>query len=225
MKIKMIACEVMKEELLSIDSVHSIDYEFISMGLHLYPKKLHKELQAVIDRSQGYSKVILSFGLCGGAARDLKAANCPLIIPRVHDCIPVLLGSKKRYEDLKAKERGTFYLTKGWMIVEKNILTDHERICKKYGEKKAQSILARTYDSYRQVLFIHTGCAKEEASLKESRQIAELIQVSHCTTEGDQTYLHKIINGPWDEADFINIEPFQVVQEEDFGIGVKKCTD
>jgi hypothetical protein len=174
MTVKIIACEVMKDELLAIKSDEHVEYEFISMGLHLYPKKLHKELQNILDRSLGYSKIILAFGLCGGAARSIKSSDSPLIIPRVHDCLPILLGSKKIYEYFSNEEKGTFYLTGGWMITEKNILSEHQRICEKYGEKKALSILSRMYDSYKKVLFIHTGCAEENISLLQSRQIADL---------------------------------------------------
>lgn len=147
MSVKIIACEVMKEELLAIKPREQVEYEFISMGLHLYPKKLHQELQSILDRSLGYSKIILAFGLCGGAVRDLKAAHTPLVIPRVHDCVPILLGSKHIYEQIHNEEKGTFYLTCGWMITEQNILSDHQRIVGKYGMKKALSVLERIYHS------------------------------------------------------------------------------
>jgi hypothetical protein len=218
MTIKIIACEVMKEELLSIKSNQLIEYEFISMGLHRYPKKLHNELQNILNRSLGYSKIILAFGLCGGATRNLTAADSSIIIPRVHDCLPILLGSKKKYEYLSNQERGTFYLSCGWMITEQNILSDHQRICEKYGEKKALSILSRMYDSYTKVLFIHTGCLEEEIILQQSRQIANLLNLSYHTVHGDSTYIQKLVNGPWDEEDFAYIPPLGVIEEELFGI-------
>ncbi|WP_052218204.1 DUF1638 domain-containing protein [Thermincola ferriacetica] len=49
------------------------DVEFVSMGLRLHPAKLHREVQAVLDRITGYSLVILGFGLSGGALRGIKA--------------------------------------------------------------------------------------------------------------------------------------------------------
>lgn len=41
MTVKLIACEVMKEELLAIKTQCDIEFEFISMGLHLHPEKLN----------------------------------------------------------------------------------------------------------------------------------------------------------------------------------------
>jgi len=219
--VKIIACEVMKEELLGIKENQDIEFEFISMGLHLHPKKLHRELQRLLDQAVGFDKVILAFGLCGGAARDLKASDSPLIIPRVHDCIPVFLGSRKRYDQFSKEERGTFYLSCGWMITEKSILSEHQRIVEKYGEKKAVRILSQMYNSYQRVLFIHTGCQEEEDSLRESRKIAELLALRHETVQGDSAYINKLVNGPWCQDEFIHIAPYETVQEEQFRIGAK----
>jgi len=218
MTVKIIGCEVMKEELLAIEVNEQVEYEFISMGLHLYPKKLHQELQQIIDQSIGYSKIILAFGLCGGATRSLIASSSPIVIPRVHDCLPVLLGSRTRYEQCSQQEKGTFYLSCGWMITEKNILSEHQRICEKYGQKKADRILARMYDSYKKVLFIHTGRSEEGVTLQQSREIAELLHLTHETVQGENIYLHKIVNGPWNEEDFAYIPHQGTIEEEIFGI-------
>ena len=142
MTLKIIACEVMKEELLRIPCHQPVDYEFVSMGLHLHPDKLRLELQRLLDSAQGYEAVVLAFGLCGGAARDLQSPHAPLIIPRVHDCIPLLLGSQEAFRCCSAEETGTFYLSCGWILTERNILSEHRRVREKFGEKKAAAILA-----------------------------------------------------------------------------------
>lgn len=222
MCIKIIACEVMKEELLSIKPKFDVEYEFVSMDFHLYPEKLKKELQSIIDRSTGYSRVILTFGLCGGATKDLRVTDSILTIPKVHDCIPVLLGSKEIYERVSQEEKGTFYLTCGWMISEKSILSEYKRISEKYGVKKASNVYSRIYGSYKRVLFIHTGCQRENESLAQSNEIANLLNLDHQITKGRIEFIEKIVNGPWDTDDFINIEPFGVILEEDFGIGVSE---
>jgi len=218
MTVKIIACEVMKEELLAITPKNQVEYEFIPMKLHLYPQKLHKELQDILDRSLGFSKIIIAFGLCGGATKNLKASDTPLIIPRIHDCLPILLGSRAAYEHFVTEEKGTFYLSCGWMITEKNILSEHQRVCEKYGEKKALRVLDRMYDSYKKVLFIHTGCTEEEITMQQSKEIAELLKLRYDTVQGNDAYLQKIVNGPWDEDYFAHIAPFDLIEEELFGI-------
>lgn len=218
MTVKIIACEVMKEELLAITPNYQVEYEFIPMKLHLYPQKLHKELQDILDRSLGFSKIIIAFGLCGGATKNLKASDSPLIIPRVHDCLPLLLGSRAAYKHFVKEEKGTFYLSCGWMITEKNILSEHQRVKEKYGDKKALRVLDRMYDSYKKILFIHTSSTEEETTMQQSRQIAELLKLNYDTIQGNDAYIKKIVNGPWDEDDFANIKPFELIEEELFGI-------
>lgn len=104
MPIRIIACEVMKEELLAVTPATKVEFQFISMGLHIYPEKLGAELQHMLDGSKGYERVVLAFGLCGGAARNLKTVDFILTIPRVHDCIPILLGSNERLKRFGRKK-------------------------------------------------------------------------------------------------------------------------
>lgn len=213
MTIKIIACEVMKEELLSVAPIDDVEFEFVSMGLHLYPEKLGRELQNIIDRSIGYSRIVLAFGLCGGALSNIQASNCILTIPKVHDCISIFLD----YDDkIFEKEKGTFYLSCGWINSEKSILAEHQRIKEKYGEKKALRILSRMYDGYKKVQFIKTGCFNEKKNLIKSKEIAELLNLTHEIVEGNNNFIEEILNGSYKGNKFINISPFDIVKEEYF---------
>ncbi len=218
MTVKIIACDVMKEELLTIKPNHQVEFQFVSMGLHLYPEKLQQELQDILAGSPGYSRIILAFGFCGGAVKNLRASDCLLTVPLVHDCIPLFLGSKQVYEGLQEENKGTFYLTGGWLEGEKTVLSEHRRLCDRYGEKKALKVLAMMYDSYRRLLFLHTGHPREEENLVKLGEVAQLLNLSLEKRQGSRRYLEKIVNGPWAEEDFINIPPGGVVDEGDFGI-------
>lgn len=216
MKRKVIACEVMKEEILAIGSPADVEFDFVSMNYHLHPKKLAKELQNIIDRSIGFNRIILAFGLYGGAAKGLKANNCILTIPNVHDCISIFLYSGQGYVRDFEKERGTFYLTRSWMVTENSILLEHEKIVERYGEEKALRILKRMFDDYKKVLFIKTGSSLEADAIGKSREIAKLINVKHEIIEGKKAFIEKIINGPWDDMNFVNVVPGETLKEEYF---------
>lgn len=213
MTVKIIACEVMKEELLRATEGSISDIEFISMGLHLHPEKLGEELQRILDGLVGYSRVILAFGLCGGATKNLKAVDFILTIPKVHDCIPLLLGSKARYETFRLEEKGTLYLSCGWLNGERAILSEYDRINKKYGEKKATAIFSRMYSGYCRVLFIRTGSESEDQLLTQSHKIANLLGLNHQITEGEISFIQRIFRGPWDTNDFINVPPGESIDE------------
>lgn len=221
MTIKIIACEVMKKELLSIKQTLDVEYEFISMNLHLYPEKLRREIQCIIDRSTGYSRIILAFGLCGGAAKGLVATDCILTIPKVHDCISIFLDSGKLNEGVYKKKIGTFYLSCGYMNSEKSILSEHTRIKYKYGEVKALKVLKRMYEGYDQILFIKTGCCSEKADIQKSGEVAKLLNLNYNTIKGSNSYIEGIVKGPWNNDKFINISPFGSLKEDDFNTYIK----
>ncbi|MGD0489084.1 MAG: hypothetical protein ABSB94_18090 [Syntrophorhabdales bacterium] len=42
MRLQVIACEVMKEELLAATADNGLDFEFVPQGLHVHPEKLNK---------------------------------------------------------------------------------------------------------------------------------------------------------------------------------------
>lgn len=216
MTLKMIACEVMKEELLAVSKGLDMELEFISMDFHLYPEKLKGELQGILDRSIGYKRIVLAFGLCGRAIHQLKTADYVLTIPRVHDCIPLLLGSKERFEQCRLEEKGTFYLSCGWALGEASILSSFQRHCHRFGKKKATGILRRMYEGYNRILFIHTGHSREKECLQISHDIAQLLQLSCQTTQGTAEYLEKLVKGPWEGEDFVHVPPYGAVDEMEF---------
>ncbi|MDR3542923.1 MAG: DUF1638 domain-containing protein [Desulfosporosinus sp.] len=216
MTLKIIACEVMKEELLAVASGRTIEFEFLPQGRHNHPEKLGLELQSLLNGLTGYSQVILAFGLCGGAAKNLRAADFTLTIPRVHDCIPLLLGSQASFEKHRREETGTLYTSCGWTNSEGSVVGEYNRTYEKYGEKKTTRIYALMYSGYKRVLFIRTGIPNEEKYLQRSREIGELLNLDHQITQGNLIYIDKLVNGPWPEEDFINIPPHGVIDESYF---------
>lgn len=216
MKNKIIACEVMKEEILSLGPVKDVEFEFVSMEFHLYPKKLKEKLQDIINNSTGYNRIILAFGLCGGASNGIKANTCTLTIPKVHDCVSIFLYNGDGCVCDFKKEKGTFYLSSGWMISEKSILSEHKRTVLKYGEKKAFKILKRMYDDYKKILFIKTSPSTKEKIIEQSKEIAKLIDVQYEMIESRIAFIEKIVKGPWDDRNFINIVSGETLSEECF---------
>lgn len=207
MKIKIIGCEVMKEELLSIPPAHQTHYTFIPTGLHQYPDKLNVELQEQLDQSKGFSHIVLAFGLCGGAARTLKSLDSVIIIPKVHDCIPLLLGSREVYESLKNEELGTFYYSCGWFKGERSFLSEYEVLCGKYGKGEALEMIKLVYEAYKKFIFIHTGHPQEKTCLEKSKMISRLLDLQFVSVKGQKEYLYKLVRGPWNEDEFITLNP------------------
>jgi hypothetical protein len=216
-----IACDVMKEEFLRISANSPVEFRFVSMGLHRWPERLKDELERILaeEISQKTTAVVFGFGLCGGALAGLRAAGVPLVIPLSHDCIPLLIGSRLEYHEELAREKGTFFLSGGWMEGERTLLSEYRRILERHGEVKARKVMATMLDSYQRILFITTSHPRQEQRLAEAQELALLLGLSLDVRSNSGLWLEQLINGPWDQARFVVIEPGGVIREELFTHG------
>ncbi|MDR1732104.1 MAG: DUF1638 domain-containing protein [Synergistaceae bacterium] len=218
---KILACEVMKKELEKIAREKNLnaDISFIELGLHLVPKKLHNKLQEALDTCSGYDRVILAFGLCGGSASGIRNGCASLIIPKFHDCVPILLGSLVQFERYQKEEPGTYYLCRGWVEGGQGILHEYEAWRDKYGEEKAKKLQKIMYANYRRLIYIHSPVACGTDLRSHAGESARMLNLEYGETVGDLGIMEKILAGPWDDPDlFVNISPHGVVTEEHFGI-------
>jgi hypothetical protein len=78
-------------------------------GLHnLGDIKMRRILQEEIEKVEPdkYEAILLGYGLCNNGTLDLRAA-VPVVIPKAHDCITLLLGSKEKYREYFDQNPGT----------------------------------------------------------------------------------------------------------------------
>ena len=157
MRLKIIACEIMFREICYCvsQSKNIIDIKFLRKGLHDFgQKEMSQALQQEIDQvaKNKYEAILLCYGLCSNGVAGLKTEIIPLIIPRAHDCITLLLGSKERYRQYFEAHPGTYFRSTGW--IERNLLAEEdqgkdilsqlglnrtlEEYVSKYGEENAQ---------------------------------------------------------------------------------------
>lgn len=213
---RVIACEVMREELLAVKASHPVTFEFVSMGLHLWPERLREELRGILERAGGPERIVLAFGLCGGAVAGLRSPGVPLFVPRAHDCIPLFFGSREAYEAARAEETGTFYVTGGWMEGERTLLSEYRRAREAYGERKARRVMATLFESYRRLVFVRTGHPREGAHLALAMETANLLKLELKERTGKSSWLERLVNGPWTEDLFLEVEADGEIRQEDF---------
>ena len=101
MRLKLISCEVMYREICAAvaHSPHEIDIEFLPKGLHdLGGAAMLERVQQAVDAADParYEVVLLGYGLCGNDIAGLVSRRLPIVIPRIHDCIGLLMGSRER---------------------------------------------------------------------------------------------------------------------------------
>jgi hypothetical protein len=211
-----IACDVMREELQRVPRARPVDFTFLSMGLHVSPERLRATLQEQLNGVGEVSEIVLGFGLCGGATEGLRSTVAPLFVPRVHDCIPVLrgpLGADRREAHL---EKGTFYLSGGWMEGERTLVSEHRRAVAKFGEKKAHRILNTMFAPYDRLLFLRTDHPRQVVREQEAQGLSDLLGLPLDRVDADSSYLGRLVNGPWGHPAFARFAPGEPIARDAF---------
>lgn len=115
----MIACEVLAREMYHLASRADrvVNVSLLPKGLHgLGAAKMRARLQAEIDSTDGsrYEGIALGYALSSRGTEGLAANDVPVVIPRAHDCITLLLGGRERYMAEFEAHAGTYYCSGGW---------------------------------------------------------------------------------------------------------------
>ncbi|AET69842.1 Protein of unknown function (DUF1638) [Desulfosporosinus orientis DSM 765] len=212
-KTKIFACGTLEEEIRSI-LPQTIDCEFLEAGLHNTPSMLKQELQKRIKEAVDYDTLLIGYGLCSNGTVGLNSDIHTIVIPKVHDCISLLIGSRKQYNKEFHCFPGSYYLSKGWLKVEGDPLSEYHRYLEKYGEENARWLIDEEYKHYQRVVFIHTvGDSKEDVNY--SQEVAKLLNIEFSQINGTLDYFEKLINGNWDE-DFLIFPPRKLISMNDF---------
>jgi hypothetical protein len=87
------------------------------MGLHDLGVSMRPHLQARIDEADdlGYDAVLLGYALCGRGTEGLRAGATPLILPRMHDCIGLLMSDRFRFQQYFDTHPGVSFRSPGWI--------------------------------------------------------------------------------------------------------------
>ncbi|MDR3556290.1 MAG: DUF1638 domain-containing protein [Syntrophobacteraceae bacterium] len=216
METVVLACNTIRDEIekAALDTHCPYRFAWVESGLHLVPGSLRLRLQEELDRMNGAQRVLLAFGICGGAVTGLKTGNFQLVIPRVDDCITLLLGSaeiKRRC----AGRGGVYFLTRGWLEGEANIWKEYHATLARFGPERTERIYRKMLAHYKFLGLIDTGAYELSDLLPRAREICAALQLELLTLEGQDQYLRRLLQGPWDEDYFATIPPFTTVELTD----------
>ncbi len=170
--------------------MHNIPATFFEYGYHRTPKKMAPVLQEHIDALGEPSMVVLGYGLCGNGIVGLKSRQHTLIVPRMDDCMTMLLGSRQRYVEEFNAYPGTSYLTCGWLESGSNPLAEYEKLVAKYGVETADWLIDQPYRNDRRSVFI----ALDEADLAANREHVDRI-AGFCATRWGMQFETQIGTG------------------------------
>ncbi len=232
MKLRLIGCQVFLRELylLCAYSPHSVQIQWMPTDLHTNPQRdLKDALQAQIDAVEEQVKagktqcdaILLAYGLCSMGTVGIKARSIPIIIPRVHDCITLLMGSYEKYRELFDEYSGGIYwYSPGWIEQFAKPGRGYDEQAKymeyveKYGEDNAQYLIEVEkgwLQHYSLAALIEWDELKNDRFDEFTRRIAEEQDLEYMRVKGENILLKKLVDGQWDDECFMRLEPGQTL--------------
>jgi len=196
LKIKLIGCHSTMNEIQNQGLNEGMDCEFLDYSFHARPDLLHDKIQEIINESQNYELIILTYGRCSNSMFGLLSPHVPLLFPATHDCIGLMLGSNTRHMDLFKEGPHNYYFSQGWLDYGRTPLEEYYEYESKYGEKKARKLIKILYGSYQKAIFIKTPGIKDlERYRQKLQEIADFFGWKVGEIEGDIGLLTSVVKG------------------------------
>jgi hypothetical protein len=235
MRLKAIICEVFSREFEDIlrRCAHQVDLEIVTMGLHDLGASMTSRLQERIDAADtsGYDAIVLGYALCGRGTDGLRAGRTPLVLPRAHDCIGVLMGSREQHHAYFESHPGVYYRSRGWIEFQK---PEHrlqpawaseraklgerrtlEELIAQYGEDNGKYLFEQ-FTAYRRrysgLTYISTSSRGEEESREKAREEARREGWYFEEVAGSRRLLEQLVKGQWSDEDFLMVPPGATVK-------------
>lgn len=203
MKIKVLACETLRDEIESVMKKSNLDYEVIWLesGLHNTPKRLHKCIQEKLDSITECDRLLMAIGRCGNSVLDLVTGDYETVMPKVEDCISLFFGSDKVRNDY-GREHAAIYMTEGWLRGESNIISEYDRMLKRYDEETAKDIIEMMYGNYKELALLDTGVYPIDRFYEKTEAVENIIGLKRVCVSAKLDYLEQLFTGPLDPEKF-----------------------
>jgi hypothetical protein len=189
-------------------------------------------LQEEIDKSSGpkYEAIVLGYGLCGTGTVGLEARSIPLVIPRAHDCITLLMGSRDAYQNYFDTHQGVYFRSTGWLerdldvpqikseLVRRRTGSGYELedLIARYGEEGGRYLheqLNAYQHSYTQLTYVETGLEPDGRFERKAIDEAASRGWKFEKIKGSLRLFDAMVAGDWKDRDFLVVPPGHRVRE------------
>ena len=221
-----ITCSVLEDEIAHYAKglEHLVHIELMEQGLHNEPDRLRLEVQEAIDRVErqrdDVEAIVLGYGVCSRGTEGVFTRRCKLVIARAHDCLTLLLGGKERYAKYVEEHPGTYWYSPGW---NKHHTPPgqqrHEKLYRqyveKYGKDNADYLMESEqhwFNTYDRATFVDLGAGDVDGQREYTQQCADWLDWSFDHQRGDPRLLRALLEGDWNEQDFVVLEPGQTIR-------------
>ncbi len=149
----------------------------MKVGLHSNISNLREEVKKTVKELANFvDAVLLGYGLCGNALKDLddlfKNILVPVSLPMekedpVDDCVGLIIGGRENYYNEQCRCAGTMFMNAGFSRHWDSILSSD--VPEKLNHKK-EKIMQRLMASYERSLFLSTPVLDED-ELRENTKV------------------------------------------------------
>jgi hypothetical protein len=122
----------------------------------------------------------------------LSPRRVRLILPRVHDCIPLLLGRPQAGPAVG--KGGVYYLSPGWIDYGQTPYTEFFRTRELFGEQEALWATREMLKGYAEVVLIETQTGLTLAHRRYASEMARLFGLSFRTAHGKSRFLMDLLS-------------------------------
>jgi N-methylhydantoinase A/oxoprolinase/acetone carboxylase beta subunit len=232
MYLALVGCSIFRNEIKFLESAitSEIDYYWLPQRLHNRPLELRRLMQAEIDdidlSSNEYDAIVLLYGLCSKGTIGVYSRKHRLVVPRVQDCIAVLLGSNQRYGEHFREKPGTYWFTRGWIEtgfapgkrtryrgVYDPYKEKYREYRKRFDREMSQFLInewdQRWMQNYTTLAFIDWGMEGDARFRKQAEENARNMGLEFENIPGDPSLMTDLLNGNWNDDSFLIVEPGQ----------------
>lgn len=188
---------------------------FLDKENHMEPKCMR---QCILDAEKSLpptvKNVLVAMGFCGGAL-DSVSFSRRFVIPRVDDCVSMMLQTDGQYNP-NPKETGHLYMMEPDpedFSFEK-MLQDNQT---GYEGVSPEMLFHMYFDSYTNLDIVDTGFndCYSEAYAEKAQENADLIHAALDYVQGGNQMLERLVGGRWNEQ-FLVAEPGRLIRHGDF---------
>lgn len=196
MLIKIIGCASSMNEVRWLGGFSEADSEFLDYSYHANPTKLREKLQELINQSQSYDLIVLTYSRCSNAVIGLVSPKVPILMPETHDCIGLLVGSNEKHIKFVKENVGTYFFSQGWLDYGRTPYAEFLEYKEQYGEEMARKFITALYGRYKKAVLIKTpGMKNLEEYRRQVREIADFFGWQVEEMEGNIDILSSLIKG------------------------------
>jgi Protein of unknown function (DUF1638) len=200
--LRLIACPAVLGELAD-GALTDVDCRHLEAKLHLNPERLKEGLRAAVaDADKPGATIVIGYGLCSNAVLGLKTEHATLVVPKVDDCIAMMLGSNAAFAAEAKKAPGTYYVAKSYLEECDTILSDHEKLIEKRGRERAEKMMRLLLANYTRIALIDTGRYDLAPYRARVVEFAERFDLAVEEVPGTTRILDALVAGGWGD-DFV----------------------